>query len=802
MNVKISMVVMVRDTSLDAVERDRILSPGKQKNNNSSWEGERTGETQGYSLGPEGYSGTTVHHYVQAMPEKEDSSYWTAGSQMMSLTVKGSEEGEVSLAMESSSHVSGEKQVQEQQVQEQLSKQEREAKEVEDVIRRHTIRKFQEEMAGGTKKNTPTGVVMKKKGDGSSVFVTPKKGRRTKKGKTKRKGFGIFGNLFSSQQASPVEEEKMERLRPPILVVENLLEDEAKVEERRGDGNGCTSPLMVTSPGLSCGGLLDEAFASAMRGAEDGFHDEVPAESGVEDEDLYMALSPSSLLASPRVVRKFSNARRPLHAAQKQNSGSHTTIKQSDKNQEDNPGTDCEGAYVHVRAYEPEDSCDEKENVVKKHEGEPMVPLHVHDQEMKKLRSMIKDIEEQHAARMQELENTHKMTAGEYMTVAAHNVAMEKIQAQNTAFIKQLEFEHTSKIKELEKLVESYSARHAATEDMKQKCMVLEEEKKSLALQLQDAIKERNDTQHGEVELLKTRCEALERSNQGQEKELKDLRSRHAEMEHASAEALQRCMESNEAKECLQKQVEDVQKQKSLIEETSLALASQIASLQSRLHAAEKLVQDAQQQLRIQDATMQTRVSTMESLNSDIQRLTRENTRLVGDKANIEEHMRRLTSILHTVMTRNAGAPNADLTLQIPPSIENISDVAIRDMVTNKSEGTLVTQTEIPLMPRQGRDPQQGGRMTEEKFTKPLSTDITPGEVKVSKQTRMEELDKQLLQLNLEREKIDLELSQMPQNSRGKTVAQRNRKKQLEYKLDELVKDIGKIKRELRALQR
>lgn len=791
------MVVMVRDTTLDAVERDRILSPGKQKNNNSSWEGERTGETQGYSLGPEGYSGTTVHHYVQAMPEKEDSSYWTAGSQMMSLTGKGSEEGEVSLAMASSSHVSGEK-----QVKEQLSKQEREAKEVEDVIRRHTIRKFQEEMAGGTRKNAPTGVVLKKKGDGSSVFVTPKKGRRTKKGKTKRKGFGIFGNLFSSQQSSPVEE-KMERLRPPILVVENLLEDEAKLEERRGDGNGCTSPLMVTSPGLSCGGLLDEAFASAMRGAEDGFHDDVPAESGVDDEDLYMALSPSSLLASPRVVRKFSNARRPLHAAQKQNSGSHNNTKQSDKNQEDNPGNDGEGAYVHVRAYEPQGSCDDKENAVKEHDGEPMVPLHVHDQEMKKLRSMIKDVEEQYAARMQELENTHKMTAGEYMTVAAHKEAMEKIQEQNTAFIKQLEFEHTSKIKELEKLVESYSARHAATQDMRQKCMALEEEKKALALQLQDAIKERNDTKHGEVELLKTRCETLERSIQGQEKQLEDLRSRNTEMEHASAEALQRCMESNEAKECLQKQVEDVQNQKSLIEETSLALASQIASLQSRLHAAEKLVQDAQQQLRIQDATMQTRVSTMESLNSDIQRLTRENTRLVGDKANIEEHMRRLTSILHTVMTRNAGAPNADLTLQIPPPIENVSDVAIRDMVTNKSEGTVVTQTEIPLIPHQGRDPQQGGRVTEGTFTKPLSTDITPsGEVKVSKQTRMEELEKQLLQLNLEREKIDMELSQMPQNSRGKTVAQRNRKKQLEYKLDELVKDIGKIKRELRALQR
>ena len=137
------MVVMVRDTTKDEVERDRVLSPGKASQNEAPWDNERTGETEGCSTRREGYSGTTLHYYVPETSQKDDSSYWTAVSKRVPEEEEtNQEQEEVSLAMESSSHASsGERE-------KQLAKKEREAREVEDVIRRHTIRKFQEEMAG------------------------------------------------------------------------------------------------------------------------------------------------------------------------------------------------------------------------------------------------------------------------------------------------------------------------------------------------------------------------------------------------------------------------------------------------------------------------------------------------------------------------------------------------------------------------------------------------------------------------------------------------------------------------------
>ena len=781
------MVVMVRDTTKDEVERDRVLSPGKASQNEAPWDNERTGETEGCSTRREGYSGTTLHYYVPETSQKDDSSYWTAVSKRVPEEEEtNQEQEEVSLAMESSSHASsGERE-------KQLAKKEREAREVEDVIRRHTIRKFQEEMAGEPDRN---GVAMRKKSDRSSMYVTPKKGKKKKKNRSKKKGFGIFGNLFSSQQASP-EEQKMERLRPPILVVDDLADDQEK-DEKKSDGNGCISPLMVTSPGLSCGGLLDEAFASAMRGAEDDYTDDKGQDDppDVEDEDLYKALSPSSLLASPRVVRKFSNARRPLHVVQNTQPAEPPANVDSNKNRDvsqEAPNT------IHVKAYQLHEIL-EKEN-----EKDPMVPLHIHEQEMKKLRMMIENIEAQHMLRMQEVEDQRRKSDEGHITTALHKEEIDKIRAQNMEFIRALESEHASKVKELERMVESGSIQHSATDDLKQKCMALEEEKKTLSRQLEDATRIKHNISKGELETVKSRCNELEREKQGLQQEVEDLNRKSVALEHASAEARQQLMALHETNECLQRQVDDVQRQKSMIEETSLALANQVASLQSRLHTAEKLAQDAQQQLRIQDATMKTRISTMESLNSDIQRLTRDNTRLVGDKSAMEEHMRRLTSILHTVMARNVNVPNNDIMLQVPAPIENMSDIAIREMVPNTSDGKIVNQTEVLLMPNKTSDQQkQDMTKTEAKIARAQSIEaMTAEEAKVYKKKMKEELDKQLLQLNLEREKLELELSQMPQNSRGKTVAQRHRRKQVEYTLEELTKDIGSIKRELRALQR
>ena len=106
--------------------------------------------------------------------------------------------------------------------------------------------------------------------------------------------------------------------RPSRLVVERNRDDRDDAED--GDRTDLASPLMVMSPGLSCGGLLDEKFVAAMRGAEDtgpsshtgaidadnhGGRGERGGGTGGGDNDdaLLQALSPRSLLASPRVVR-------------------------------------------------------------------------------------------------------------------------------------------------------------------------------------------------------------------------------------------------------------------------------------------------------------------------------------------------------------------------------------------------------------------------------------------------------------------------------------------------------------------
>lgn len=787
--------IMVRDTTLDTVERERILSPGKHQL--VAWKGDRaveeqTGESQGHSPRQEGYSGTTIHHYVQPMAQQEDSTYWTAGSRMVSQVEQGSEEGEVSLAMQASSRVRDEEM-------EKLARQAREARDVEDVIRRHTIRAFQKEMVGDTRKSVAS--PLRRKGDGSSGFVTPnsknnkKKKTKAKKKAKKKKGFGIFGSLFANNEASPVA--TLERLRPPILVMdtmnntnEEMIQEEG---EQRAREDGCVSPLMVMSPGLSCGGLLDEAFASAMRGAEDSLHEDESKASGIqsqpelEDDDLFMALSPSSLLASPRVVKKLS--RRPSQSTQNAQSESQTTKEDADT------GLGGDQKSSHIQANEPEETGKVQDGGEK-----PVVPLHVHNSEMKKLGTTIQEMEAKYAARIQELEEACRVTArdqdgGEHVTLVAHHQELDRIRAQNVAFIEQLESEHALKVQGLEKRIESSSLEHA--EDIKHKYKVLQEEKQSLRRQLEDAVAKNSNVEETTIKPMKARVETLEKSNQGLAKEVEKLKKEIAEMEQAAADAKQHRMEWDELRECLQRQVEDVQRQKSLIEGTSLALANQVASLQARLQTTEKAALDFQQQLRIQEAAMKTRVSTVENLNSDIQRLTRENTRLAGDKANMEEHLRRLTSILHTV-TAQTGSFNGDGMMVHTIAAMNNSHESIHEIEPQ------VTQTGGPLMPTNGREKQQDGMKADGKPAKiPAQVEaLSPRKAKVYKENRKAELDKQLLQLNIERERVDSELSQMPQNSRGKTVAQRHRRKQLDYKLEELIKDIAKVKRELRVLQK
>lgn len=58
-----------------------------------------------------------------------------------------------------------------------------------------------------------------------------------------------------------------------------------------------------------------------------------------------------------------------------------------------------------------------------------------------------------------------------------------------------------------------------------------------------------------------------------------------------------------------------------------------------------------------------------------------------------------------------------------------------------------------------------------------------------------------LLDLNLQKEKLEIELSRMPSNSSGRTIAQRKRRKEIETIMDGVLKGMSKVKRELRQLK-
>ena len=101
-----------------------------------------------------------------------------------------------------------------------------------------------------------------------------------------------------------------------------------------------------------------------------------------------------------------------------------------------------------------------------------------------------------------------------------------------------------------------------------------------------------------------------------------------------------------------------------------------------------------------------------------------------------------------------------------------------------------------PLAPRNA-EPSQPGASSQKANIK-----MSPQEARVFKEARTAELDRELMELNMEKEQLDQELARMPANSGGKTVVQRRRKKQVESRLDELFREIGRAKRELRNIKR
>ena len=298
------------------------------------------------------------------------------------------------------------------------------------------------------------------------------------------------------------------------------------------------------------------------------------------------------------------------------------------------------------------------------------------------------------------------------------------------------------------------------------------------------------------------RLESMSKGKEAVDELLQSMKQKVAHLEEQAASAEQR--------------VSEAMRQKALIEDTSMALANQIATLANRAQGAEKFAESAQQELQIQQAAMKTRVSTVESLNQEIQRLTRENSRLVGDKSSMEEHVRRLTSILHTVMTPTgcvgmaAGlsgglggvtdAPGITVTGG-PINVEGYAGVATTDRGeprVERGEGVENANGKDRTTGDASRQPLVSRNTT---ATKPLEQ-LTPLEAKTHTEARTAELDKELMNLNLEKEQLEQELARMPFNSGGKTVAQRRRKKLVERRLDELLKEIGTAKRELRNIKR
>lgn len=64
---------------------------------------------------------------------------------------------------------------------------------------------------------------------------------------------------------------------------------------------------------------------------------------------------------------------------------------------------------------------------------------------------------------------------------------------------------------------------------------------------------------------------------------------------------------------------------------------------------------------------------------------------------------------------------------------------------------------------------------------------------------QVQNIESNLLQLNLERDKYKAEFDKIPENA--KTIAQRRRREELERELDILGKNIGSLKAKLRDLE-
>ena len=824
-----------------------------------------------------GYSGTTVHYYVSETEPCDDRTDLNDEVDQRTL---------------------------------QTRHQPTKARDVDDVIRRHTMRRYREEVDGGAGLGGLAGVTARLTtwADGSQdghtshqhpqsvksippLYKTPKKAgggrrelgderrRKAKKASPRRRGrgqgkFGFLGNLFSSGygdrvhasigadvgaelRAEPDAEPDAElgadgggaqveqggnarTRRPPMLV----MGQNADWSDDMGDGNNegvdggedgedgedgnhpdLVSPLMVMSPGLSCGGLLDEKFVEAMRGAEDAGPggqlgaDDSDKDAGMEDErdiddDLLQALSPRSLLASPRVVRRLSGAAgnstgTAAKTAATENAGSKgreqsgvtAGTSQARDTTNETAGTSTGGRKVGIdRSYDEEQVYQLMQQV--KSQQAKILELEGKANLMSAEPRRGRSTDE---PSMSPSHDTSKLPEGQQPALAmappqAPAPGASEDPAPAKTLLSQVD-DTLGRIKaESDERIRRAESQHVAN---------LDGVKESFEAKLKLAEKTWDDERAG---LLK-KCAELEESNKETGRRLESVTKDKEAMDELLDSMKQKVTHLEEQAASAEQRVGEAMRQKALIEDTSMALANQVATLMNRAQGAQKIAESAQQELQIQQAAMKTRVSTVESLNQEIQRLTRENSRLIGDKSSMEEHVRRLTSILHTVMMPAGGvgmaaglngamaAPGMTV-MGGPVEIPEHVDTTVVDHgepgapgeiegkpIANDNDRTTLNPSRRPLVPRNTAP------------TKPLEK-MTPLEAKTYKETRTAELDEELMSLNLEKEQLEQELARMPFNSGGKTVAQRRRKKLVESRLDELIKEVGTAKRELRNMKR
>ncbi len=826
-----------------------------------------------------GYSGTTVHYYVGETEPCDDAPSLNDEVDQRSLPARH---------------------------------QPTKARDVDDVIRRHTLRRYREEVEGGlggglgglagvtarlttwdegnegghtsrTSQQHPPGVKSipplyktptKKKASGGRRDVSDEPRRKGKKASPRRRGrgqgkFGFLGNLFSSGDGDRVQVSidadvgadlcaepgtepgagmgggqteqggNPQTRRPPKLVVgRNKDCGDGMGDGSDADANGgeygeegnhadLVSPLMQLSPGLSCGGLLDEKFVEAMRGAENaGSSGQIGANDGDkgagmgggrdgDDDALLQALSPRSLLASPRVMRRLSGASvnptgNVSSAAPTENAGSKGRGRR---------GVTVGSSQAHERtdATKGTSTGDRKAGIDRSYDEEHVYQLM---QQVKSQQAKILELEEKatqmsaarrhdrstvqpttsppHEQRQTSEEQQHQEPAPAQAQAPAPGASEDPAAAK--ALLSQMD-DTLSRIKaESDERIRRAESQHASN---------MEGVQESFEAKLKLAEKTWDDERVG---LLKM-CAELEESNKETGRRLESMTKDKVAMDELLQSMRQKVTHLEEQAASAEQRVGEAMRQRALVEDTSMALANQIATLTNRVHSAEKIAESAQQELQIQQAAMKTRVSTVESLNQEIQRLTRENSRLIGDKSSMEEHVRRLTSILHTVMTPVGGGGMAaglkgamsapvmsvmggpvEISEQVDANVVNHGEPGAPgelggNPIENDEAKTTVNPSRQPLVPRNTAP------------TKPLEK-MTPLEAKTYKETRTVELDKEIMNLNVEKEQLEQELARMPFNSGGKTVAQRRRKKLVESRLDELIREIGTAKRELRSMKR